>query len=170
MFYRILVAVDHDPEVAQEVFSEALLLARIHQASLHILQVLYPLKSAYPDPLYLTLEGSLSTINTEAFGTYVSQWREMEQESLAKLQSYQGEAQAAGVTAVTSQRVGEPGREICALAQEWSADLIVLGRRGMKGLEELLLGSVSNFVMHRASCAVLIVQGKVAEPISVGSP
>jgi|GEM_PF-1920234 len=39
----------------------------------------------------------------------------------------------------------------------------------MKGLGELLLGSVSNFVMHRAGCAVLIVQGKVAEPISVGS-
>jgi len=60
--------------------------------------------------------------------------------------------------------VGEPGREICALAQEWSADLILLGRRGMQGLGELLLGSVSNFVMHRANCAVLVVQGKVANP------
>jgi nucleotide-binding universal stress UspA family protein len=124
---------------------------------LQIVQLLHPLQGTYPDSLYLTLEGSLSTINTEAFGTYVSHWRELEQESKAKLQSYLKEAQAAGVTALISQPVGEPDREICALAQEWSADLIVLGRRGMKGVGELLLGSVSNFVMHRAGCAVLIV-------------
>ena len=169
MFDRILVAVDHDPAMAQEVFSEALALAQTHQASLQIVQVLYPLKGTYSDPLYLTLEGSLSTLNTQAFGAYVSQWQELEQQSLAKLQGYLEAAQAAGVTALTSQRMGEPGREICALAQEWPADLIVLGRRGMKGVGELLLGSVSNFVMHRAGCAVLIVQGKVAEPVSVGS-
>lgn len=169
MFHRILVAIDHDPTMAQEVFSEALALALAQHATLHILQVLYPLKSPYPDPLYLTLEGSLSPVNTEAFEAYVSQWRQVEQESLGDLKGYLERAQGAGLTAVISQRMGEPGREICDLAQEWSADLILLGRRGMKGLEELLLGSVSNFVMHRAHCAVLIVQGKVAEPISVGS-
>ena len=164
MFDRILVAIDQDPGTAQEVFSEALALALTQQATLHILQVLYPLKSPYPDPLYLTLESSLSPVNTEAFGAYVSRWREVEQESLTQLKGYLETAQAAGVRALTSQRVGEPGREICALAQEWSADLILLGRRGMQGLGELLLGSVSNFVMHRANCAVLVVQGKVANP------
>ncbi|MFM7324563.1 MAG: universal stress protein [Nodosilinea sp.] len=169
MFHRILVAIDQDPAMAQEVFSEALALAVAQHATLHILQVLDPLKSTYPDPLYLTLGGSLGPLNTQAFGAYVSQWREAEQESLAQLQGYLEEALTAGVTALTSQRVGDPGREICALAQEWSADLILLGRRGRKGLGELLLGSVSNFVMHRAGCAVLIVQGKVAQPISVGS-
>ena len=164
MFDRILVAIDQNPGTAQEVFSEALALALAQQATLHILQVLYPLKSPYPDPLYLTLESSLSPVNTEAFGAYVSRWREVEQESLTQLKGYLETAQAAGVRALTSQRVGEPGREICALAQEWSADLILLGRRGMQGLGELLLGSVSNFVMHRANCAVLVVQGKVANP------
>ncbi|MEB3250791.1 MAG: universal stress protein [Cyanobacteriota bacterium] len=164
MFDRILVAIDQNPGTAQEVFSEALALALTQQATLHILQVLYPLKSPYPDPLYLTLESSLSPVNTEAFGAYVSRWREVEQESLTQLKGYLETAQAAGVRALTSQRVGEPGREICALAQEWSADLILLGRRGMQGLGELLLGSVSNFVMHRANCAVLVVQGKVANP------
>jgi nucleotide-binding universal stress UspA family protein len=159
-----LVAIDQNPGTAQEVFSEALALALTQQATLHILQVLYPLKSPYPDPLYLTLESSLSPVNTEAFGAYVSRWREVEQESLTQLKGYLETAQAAGVRALTSQRVGEPGREICALAQEWSADLILLGRRGMQGLGELLLGSVSNFVMHRANCAVLVVQGKVANP------
>jgi nucleotide-binding universal stress UspA family protein len=55
--------------------------------------------------------------------------------------------------------VGDPGKAICTLAQDWSADLIVIGRRGMHGLGELLLGSVSSYVMHRSPCAVLVVQG-----------
>jgi hypothetical protein len=35
-----------------------------------------------------------------------------------------------------------------------------MGRRGRTGISELLLGSVSNYVTHHATCSVLIVQGK----------
>ena len=48
--------------------------------------------------------------------------------------------------------------EICKLAQEWNADLIVMGRRGHSILSELVLGSVSSYVIHRAHCSVHIVQ------------
>ncbi|NEO65320.1 MAG: universal stress protein, partial [Moorea sp. SIO4G2] len=41
--------------------------------------------------------------------------------------------------------------------------LIVLGRRGLGGLKEMVLGSVSNYVVHHAPCSVLVVQG-VATP------
>lgn len=47
---------------------------------------------------------------------------------------------------------------ICELARNWNADLIILGRRGRTGLSELLLGSVSNYVLHHAPCSVLTVQ------------
>lgn len=39
---------------------------------------------------------------------------------------------------------GDPGHCICESAQNWGADLIVLGRRGRTGLAEAFLGSVSN--------------------------
>lgn len=44
-------------------------------------------------------------------------------------------------------------------AKGWGADLIVIGRRGRKNISEMLLGSVSNYVIHHASCSVLVVQG-----------
>jgi nucleotide-binding universal stress UspA family protein len=44
-------------------------------------------------------------------------------------------------------------------AQIWHADLIVMGRRGVSGMHELFLGSVSNYVTHHAPCSVLVVQG-----------
>jgi nucleotide-binding universal stress UspA family protein len=44
-------------------------------------------------------------------------------------------------------------------AEEWKADLIVLGARGLSGVERALLGSVSLSVAREACCAVMIVKG-----------
>ena len=44
------------------------------------------------------------------------------------------------------------------LAKDWNADLIIMGRRGLTGLSEMFLGSVSNYVVHHASCSVLLIQ------------
>ncbi|RMG10302.1 MAG: universal stress protein, partial [Cyanobacteria bacterium J055] len=40
--------------------------------------------------------------------------------------------------------------------------LIIVGRRGRQGIEEAVLGSVSNYVVHHAPCSVLAIQGKSA--------
>ena len=64
----------------------------------------------------------------------------------------------AGFQTEFTQLRGSPGREICKLAQEWNTDLIVMGRRGHSILSELVLGSVSSYVIHRAHCSVHIVQ------------
>ncbi|MEL7079709.1 MAG: universal stress protein, partial [Cyanobacteria bacterium J06582_2] len=53
---------------------------------------------------------------------------------------------------------GNPGRSICELANTWSADLILVGSRGLKGIKEMFLGSVSNYVTHHAPCSVLIIR------------
>jgi universal stress protein A len=52
---------------------------------------------------------------------------------------------------------GTPSREIHRFAEEWDADLIVLGTHGQKGAQ-LLLGSTANSVLHGASCDVLAVR------------
>jgi nucleotide-binding universal stress UspA family protein len=51
---------------------------------------------------------------------------------------------------------GLPADEILATAE--SADLIVIGARGLGGLERLLLGSVSERVLNHAPCSVLIAR------------
>jgi len=47
---------------------------------------------------------------------------------------------------------------ILEMAEDWAADLIVLGSHGQKGLRKFLLGSVAEFVARHASCSVLIVR------------
>jgi nucleotide-binding universal stress UspA family protein len=54
-------------------------------------------------------------------------------------------------------RDGSPGREILAAADEWSADLVVLGTHGRGGLTRLLLGSTADSVVRHAGCPVLVV-------------
>ncbi|MGB7815132.1 MAG: universal stress protein [Methylotenera sp.] len=52
---------------------------------------------------------------------------------------------------------GYPAAEICARAAKLPADLIVIGRHGMSGIQEWLLGSVSKDVSQAAVCDVLVV-------------
>lgn len=62
----------------------------------------------------------------------------------------------------TRQEYGPPGKQIVDIAAEGGYSLIVMGRRGIGGVTELLLGSVSNHIVHHAPCPALVV--KTAEP------
>jgi|YelNatPaOPRAMG01_1025707.scaffolds.fasta_scaffold12214_2 nucleotide-binding universal stress UspA family protein len=55
-------------------------------------------------------------------------------------------------------RVGTPWKEIVAAADELGANLITIGARGKRGLEDLLLGSTVERVTHHAHCPVLVVR------------
>jgi len=56
------------------------------------------------------------------------------------------------------QETGDPASEIVRVAEEEGCDLIVVGSRGLGALKSLLLGSVSDHVVHHAHCPVLIVR------------
>jgi nucleotide-binding universal stress UspA family protein len=55
---------------------------------------------------------------------------------------------------------GDPREEIVRAAEEWPADLVVLGARGLTPLKRVLLGSVSTSVVRYAHCPVLVVKGQ----------
>ena len=55
---------------------------------------------------------------------------------------------------------GPPERAIIDEAENWGADLIVVGSHGYGFWSRTLLGSVSNSVVHHAPCSVLIVRPK----------
>jgi len=57
-------------------------------------------------------------------------------------------------------RFGAPDRALIQLAVDVNADLIVVGSRGLSGVQKLLLGSVGAGVAKRAPCAVLVARPK----------
>jgi nucleotide-binding universal stress UspA family protein len=63
-----------------------------------------------------------------------------------------------GVPVETATPLGSPGPALVDFAREISADVIVVGSRGQGALKRLLLGSVSNHVIHNAHCAVVVVR------------
>jgi len=54
--------------------------------------------------------------------------------------------------------VGSPANKIIEAAREGNFDIIVMGNRGLGGIKQLLLGSVSKKVADEAHCPVLIVK------------
>lgn len=53
---------------------------------------------------------------------------------------------------------GRPAEKIIEVAKEGSFDLIVMGSRGLGGIKEFFLGSVSDRVADEAPCPVLIMK------------
>ncbi|MGK7920539.1 MAG: universal stress protein [Trichodesmium sp.] len=54
--------------------------------------------------------------------------------------------------------MGEPTQEIVRLSNIYNADLIVIGNRGLKGINRIVQGSVSSQVVAEANCSVLVVK------------
>ena len=53
---------------------------------------------------------------------------------------------------------GPPAQVIVDEAESWGADLIIMGSRGLGVWNRVLLGSVSNAVVHHAKCSVEVVR------------
>jgi len=65
---------------------------------------------------------------------------------------------AEGIEVETLLKEGHSVQEIIKTAKEGSFDLIVIGARGISKIREIILGSVSDGVVHNAPCPVLVVK------------
>jgi universal stress protein A len=139
------ILVPHDfSSHARAAFAHAEELAQLSDASLHLLHVvsspmLHALTPsgavhlALPD---VVLEGA----RLEAEGLL----REIARHSRRDVEVHVSE--------------GLPTDVICEVAEEVSADLIVMGTHGREGLAHFLLGSVAERTLRRAHCPVLTVR------------
>ena len=161
MFNRILVAIDNSPW-SEQVFNEAVSLAKATDANLMLLHVLSALDEEYIDPLFL----QPTILYPEYQGNsskYRKGWDKLKSDRLNWLRLLCDKATQLGVKTEFSQNMGEPCQMICDMARNWDADVIIIGRRGRRGISELLMGSVSNYVLHHAHCSVLVVQGIIVD-------
>jgi len=79
--------------------------------------------------------------------------RQIFQPSADKLRS-------AGLDAAVMIRRGNPTNELLDEAESWRSDCIFVGPKGTRGIDRLLLGSVSSAVSARAHCSVEVVRAK----------
>lgn len=57
-------------------------------------------------------------------------------------------------------RIGKPAQEILGVAKDVGADLIIVGSKGLTGIERAVLGSVSERVVREAGCTVEVARAK----------
>jgi nucleotide-binding universal stress UspA family protein len=164
MYGKILVALDHGP-ASDRLFNEALELAQATDGALMLVHSLSDQEESSPLPMAAQLDTIYWAPGTELdLEAWRQEWVRYENESLERLRHYAATANTAGVPTEFRQLIGNPTAAICKAAQEWDADLILLGSRGRTGLAELFLGSVSNGVMHRAPCSVLVMKNAALVP------
>lgn len=168
MFNKILVAIDHSA-ISQQVFDKALSLALAKEANLILLHVLSVEEESSPITSPYLVQHKNHCIHVDpqimrrANEMYDKEWSDFKQQGIKLLRSFAEKAIAAGVKTEFTQITGHPSSTICEFAISCHADVIVIGRRGYSGLKEIFLGSVSNYVVHHATCSILLVQTPVSE-------
>jgi nucleotide-binding universal stress UspA family protein len=152
MFHKILVALD-ESEASSNIFEQAVEFAKANNSEMMLIHVLPLLDDIYPGTPYVGMPQM-------AWQMYHQKWVDREDLEIKRLRFLEQEATTAGIPTQFTLNYGDPGKMICALAQTYHADLIIVGRRGLMGLSELLTGSVSNYIFHHSPCDVLTIQGK----------
>jgi nucleotide-binding universal stress UspA family protein len=138
---RILVPVDFSPQSAAAV-ERAIELATAYNAGIDLLHSYHvtpggivPYGPVFPETLLETLRVASSE----------------------RLRAVHEQIRSAGVEANMHLSAQLPSMAIIDAAEQLSADLIVMGTRGLTGLKHVLLGSVAETVARLAPCPVMTV-------------
>jgi nucleotide-binding universal stress UspA family protein len=142
---RIILATDFS-DTSKDASYHALLLAKTYKAELKALHVFDISILNAPSSYYLTKKEYTASIE------HIEEIRKRGKNTLKKL------AESFDLEAGTIFTEGDPGQEIIRVAEELNADLIVLGTHGYTGWKRFKLGSVSEFVVSHAPCAVFIIR------------
>lgn len=156
---RILVAMDKS-ETARNSMQTALALAKVYQAEIRLVHIIDEDEPGIPQHLIFSDSQYILQHSELLFSEYQQQWNRFINNWWLWLQQCVDEIEADGIDAICDVMQGRTGQRICELAKDWHADLIVMGCRGFSGLQELVVGSVSYYVSHRAACSVLINRPK----------
>ena len=102
-------------------------------------------------------DGSLH-YNEEIMDSYRQMNEELLKEREYVLEQASIKLQKSGIEPELLLKEGHPAETITKVAEEGLYDLIVIGSRGISGLNKSLLGSISNAVIQQTSISVLVVK------------
>lgn len=150
MYKRILVPIDGSP-TAEAGLKEAIRMAQLMQASLRMIHVVDELSFA---------------LTVDAYSYHAGELLDLTRKNGAKLlETAVGTARAAGVDAdsVLYENLDRTVHQrVMDEADDWKADLIVLGTHGRRGVRRAVLGSSAETIMRGAAVPVLLVRAPEA--------
>jgi len=138
LFPNILVAVDGS-ESAKKAFEKSIYLAQKCNSRIDLVHV----------------------VQCEVGGDSANTFEiidELKEKAEKMLVEYKIQASSKNVPIQITVMQGDPAKVIIELAKAKNYDLIIMGTRGRTAFQELLIGSVSQKVMHHASCPVMVVR------------
>ena len=102
------------------------------------------------------------TLSNEFWDKMRAASQEQAAEAIQKAKSYFTAADSPLIVH-TKILTGNPRNSILDEAEEWGADLIVVGSHGYTGLKRVLIGSVSLAIASHAHCSVEIIRSRKNE-------
>ena len=142
--HRIIACATDFSESAEAAFDEAVHLARMSGAELHLIHVFrFPLFE-YPQYGVTIPEQVVQDARSEAEDLLAKQAKKAEQSDCKVILHLVD---------------GIPADAIHQVVSESGADLLVMGTKAHHGLAHLVLGSVAERTARRVPCSVLIVKG-----------
>jgi len=140
MYKKILLAVDGS-EVSRKAVRHAVKLTKQNNGTLIAINVIPP----------------VDVTDIEVFKPE-SLLRGLRREGEKILSEVKELAQKEGIEVQTKIEAGIPFEKICEIAKGLDCDLIVMGSHGRTGIGKVLIGSVTERVISRAHCPVLVVK------------
>jgi nucleotide-binding universal stress UspA family protein len=156
MLKKILIAIGDLPG-SDSIVSSGLALAEKLGAKVVLLHVIPPFQSSFDAISTPSIGGTYPMMSDLVIEQYQQELKAREQSGIDRLQVYAKEADRLGIEAEILQNIGDAGRKICETAKDCAADLIAIGRHQRSILSEIFLGSTSNYVLHHATCSVMVI-------------
>lgn len=154
MFKKILVPLDGS-RPAHDACKKALELAKIHNSDVEIIHIISFSEEYVPYTIDSGAEETLSP--PDWISEYIDTIHEHNEKMLAETLKT-AKKTAPNLNFTTNLLHGQPGKQIVTRAEEGGFDLIVIGSRGLSGIKELVLGSVSHRVVNDSKVPVLVVK------------
>lgn len=145
---KILAAIDFSA-VSDRVVELAASLAQSFSAELEVVHV------AAPDPAFVGFDAGPGSVRETRADTLRGEHR--------KLQEISDALRAQGLEATGLLIQGTTVDALLEHAASAEADTLVLGSHGRSGLSRVLVGSVSEGVLRKATCPVLVVPTRSAD-------
>jgi nucleotide-binding universal stress UspA family protein len=141
MLSKLLVPVDGS-ENSLRALDHAIYLAKKTGANITAMNIIENPPTVYVESQKL-LNDLLANFRAEA-ANILDKCKQIAEKSDVKIETVIGEGDAAST--------------IVGYAQKGAFDTIIIGRRGIGRFKEMMLGSISNKVLHHAKCTVMIVK------------